>query len=319
MANTSISAAYRRNALLTSKKITDVEVPSEVLEARENFAAFCTFFGKPPAKHMLEWHNAFITGESSPVLMDMAGPNTAILAPRGSAKSTCLGMLAAWMIGRHAQAGKMLRILYLAYMTDVSRAKSATIKALVGDAKYRQVFPKVRLSKIKRSDEYWSIDYDFAGIDTAGEEAFTIACGGLRGAITSKRSQLIIIDDPIKDAEAAHSQSQTEALREWYASTFFTRREGNAPIVVIQTRWSQADLVGWLLEKEKDSEFPEGWHLMNLPALAEPAPEDMPKLVSNTSLEVPPLPLLETVKLSDGVSWGKAKVLGRRDQATLRR
>ena len=25
--------------------------------------------------------------------------------------------------------------------------------------------------------------YDFVGIDTAGEEAFTIACGGLKGAI----------------------------------------------------------------------------------------------------------------------------------------
>ena len=205
MANTSVSAAYRRNALLTSKKITDVEVGPEVLEARENFAAFCKFFGKPPAKHMLEWHNAFITGESSPVLMDMAGPNTAILAPRGSAKSTCLGMLAAWMRGRHAQNGMMLRILYLAYMTDISRAKSATIKALVGSAKFRQVFPKVRLSKIKRSDEYWSIDYEFAGIDVSGEEAFTIACGGLRGAITSKRSQLIIIDDPIKSAAAINN------------------------------------------------------------------------------------------------------------------
>ena len=179
MANTSISAAYRRSALMTSKQVVVAEPEPEVLAARENFADFCKFFGKPPAKHMLEWHNAFITGESSEVLMDMAGQNTSILAPRGSAKSTCLGMLAAWMIGRHAMAGKMLRILS-AYMTDISRAKVPRLKLLwVMRNTVRSSLEVV--SKVKRSDEYWSIDYDFAGIDTAGEEAFTIACGGLKG------------------------------------------------------------------------------------------------------------------------------------------
>ena len=37
-------------------------------------------------------------------LMGIGGPNTAILAPRGSAKSTVLGLFAAWMIGRHTAA-----------------------------------------------------------------------------------------------------------------------------------------------------------------------------------------------------------------------
>ena len=113
------------------------------------------------------------------------------------------------------------------------------------------------------------------------QEGGGIWAAGAGGTLTGRGfSSCGIIDDPIKDAEAAHSQSQTEGLREWYASTFFTRREGKAPIVVIQTRWSQADLVGWLLEKEKDTEFPEGWHLMNLPAVAEEQPEDMPKSVT---------------------------------------
>ena len=46
-------------------------------------------------------------------------------------KSTVLGLFAAWMIGRHAAAKKMLRILYIAYMVDISRAKSATIKGIL--------------------------------------------------------------------------------------------------------------------------------------------------------------------------------------------
>ena len=175
MAISSASLAYRRSALMTATKVTSKPPSTEVLAARDDFQAFCKFMGKSPAKHMLEWHHELCTGKDSECLLGVAGPNTAILAPRGSAKSTVLGLFAAWMIGRHASAKKMLRILYIAYMVDISRAKSATIKGILNSSKYREVFPMVRLSKIKRSDEYWSIDYEFAGIDTAGEEAFTIA------------------------------------------------------------------------------------------------------------------------------------------------
>ena len=162
MAVPSIALAYRRTALMNATKITVKPPSEEVLKSRDNFADFCRVMGKTPAKHMLEWHNQLCTGEDSECLLGIGGPNTAILAPRGSAKSTVLGLFAAWMIGRHAAAKKMLRILYIAYMVDISRAKSATIKGILTSNKYREVFPMVRLSKIKRSDEYWSIDYDFA-------------------------------------------------------------------------------------------------------------------------------------------------------------
>ena len=137
---------------MTATKVTTKPPSEEVLKARDDFYDFCVFMGKKPAKHMMEWHNELCTGEDSECLMGIGGPNTAILAPRGSAKSTVLGLFAAWMIGRHAAAKKMLRILYIAYMVDISRAKSATIKGILTSAKYREVFPMVRLSKIKRSD-----------------------------------------------------------------------------------------------------------------------------------------------------------------------
>ena len=109
MAIASASLAYRRSALMTATKVT-VKPPSEdVLKARENFQDFCKYMGKPPAKHMLEWHSQLCTGEDSECLLGIGGPNTAILAPRGSAKSTVLGLFAAWMIGRHTAAKQMLQ------------------------------------------------------------------------------------------------------------------------------------------------------------------------------------------------------------------
>ena len=102
MANTSIALARRRSAQLAAKSIkTEPEVkatPPHVTKAQNNFAYFCELMGKPPAKHMKEWHKAFLTGESNEHLLDIAGPNTCLLSPRGSAKSTVIGLLVAWLI-----------------------------------------------------------------------------------------------------------------------------------------------------------------------------------------------------------------------------
>jgi hypothetical protein len=53
------------------------------LLAREDFTYFCTAMGKPPARHMLEWHRRLLTGQSNDALMDVAGPPSLILSPRG--------------------------------------------------------------------------------------------------------------------------------------------------------------------------------------------------------------------------------------------
>ena len=147
MAIPSASLAYKRMALMNATKVTSKPPSEDVLQARDNFVSFCTLMGKPPAKHMLEWNNELCTGVDSECLLGIGGPNTSILAPRGSAKSTVLGLFAAWMIGRHAAAKKMLRILYIAYMVDISRAKSATIKGILASAKYREIFPMVDYRK----------------------------------------------------------------------------------------------------------------------------------------------------------------------------
>ena len=242
MAIASSSLAFKRAALMTATKVTTKPPSEEVLRARDSFYDFCCFMGKKPAKHMLEWHNELCTGEDSECLIGVGGPNTSILAPRGSAKSTVLGLFAAWMIGRHAAAKKMLRILYIAYMVDISRAKSATIKGILTSPKYREVFPMVRLSKIKRSDEYWSIDYDFAGIDTAGEEAFTIACGGLKGAITSKRSQLVLIDDPIKSAASINNPDIRREMESTWSNVIAPTMFQGARAICLGTRFHFDDI-----------------------------------------------------------------------------
>jgi predicted phage terminase large subunit-like protein len=118
--------------------------------------------------------------------------------------------------------------------------------------------------------------------DKTGVEHWETAAGGglwaagVGGPITGKGFHLGIIDDPVKNSEDAASETIREKQKEWYRSTFYTRAEPDAAIIVIQTRWHEDDLSGWLLSEEgSEDDAPERWHIVSLPAIAEP-PQEFP-------------------------------------------
>lgn len=87
---------------------------------------------------------------------------------------------------------------------------------------------------------------------------------GIGGALTGRGAHLAIIDDPVKNAEQALSPTYREKAKEWYRSTLRTRMEPDGAIIVIQTRWHEDDLAGWLQEQGD-----EDWLVISLPAIAE--------------------------------------------------
>ena len=95
---------------------------------------------------------------------------------------------------------------------------------------------------------------------------------GVGGPITGKGFHLGIIDDPVKNSEDANSEVIREKQKEWYKTTFLTREEPDAVIVLIMTRWNEDDLAGWLLNEEltdEDEHSKENWHIVCLPAISE--------------------------------------------------
>jgi hypothetical protein len=97
----------------------------------------------------------------------------------------------------------------------------------------------------------------------AGGEYFA---AGVGGAITGRRADLALIDDPVKSREEAESETVREKTWEWYKSDLVTRLKPNARIILIQTRWHLEDLGGMLLhEMEKGGDQ---WTVINLPAFA---------------------------------------------------
>ena len=237
--------AYRRNAKAAARnqQIKKPKNLEDLKKARDDFGYFCDYVAdKPPAYHHQEWNRKFVTNEDSSCLIKIAGPNIDLLAPRGSAKSTVLGLLTAWAIGIHTQAGLPLQVLYLSYTVDIARSKSATIKRIIESKRYQEVFPKVRLLKNVTSNEYWSIDHKFAGIDTTGEEQFTLCAAGLKGSVTSKRSHLVMIDDAIKSAADIANPDIRKTMQEnWNAVIAPTMFEGGRAIC-LGTRFRHDDI-----------------------------------------------------------------------------
>jgi hypothetical protein len=89
---------------------------------------------------------------------------------------------------------------------------------------------------------------------------------GVGGAITGRRADLAIIDDPVKSREEAESETVRAKTFEWYKSDLITRLKPHARIILIQTRWHLEDLGGMLLhEMDKGGDQ---WTIVNLPALA---------------------------------------------------
>ncbi len=89
------------------------------------------------------------------------------------------------------------------------------------------------------------------------------------GSVTGKGAHVAILDDPVKDRQQAESPAEIRTLHGWYKSTFRTRiNPEDGAIVIIQTRWSEVDAIGLVmdLEEHADEDSREGWHVIDFPA-----------------------------------------------------
>lgn len=110
------------------------------------------------------------------------------------------------------------------------------------------------------------------GTNTAGAFAIRDHDGGffstsVLGGATGMSADLLIIDDPVKNAEEAGSMTVKNKIWDEWNSTFYPRLQRGGSIIVIMTRWQTDDLAGRLLA---ESSLP--WEEIKLPAIAEDIP-----------------------------------------------
>lgn len=117
----------------------------------------------------------------------------------------------------------------------------------------------LRISKDNGSVREWSVQGEGGGVYSAGIES----------ALTGRKADMLIIDDPHKDRAAADSALQRDKVWDWYSSTANSRLSPGAPVVLILTRWHNDDLAARLIERDPDNE----WKVINIPAQADHKPE----------------------------------------------
>ena len=101
---------------------------------------------------------------------------------------------------------------------------------------------------------------------------------GVGGPITGMGCDLGIIDDPTKNAKDAGSSTIRENIKDWYGSTFYTRMEPDAAIIITNTRWNEDDLSGSLIKDELlEGEDRENWTIVSFPAIKEDESTEYPE------------------------------------------
>ena len=173
-----------------------------------------------------------------------------VVMPPGSAKSTYTSVLfPAWFLGRNSA----LNVIAASHTFDLASTFGRRVRNLFDGAEHRAVFG-FGVSPDNKSADSWSTE--------RGGEYFAIGVGG---AVSGRRADLGLIDDPVKSREDADSDRMRDRAWEWYLNDFKTRLKPGGRQVLITTRWHEDDLAGRLLASESDR-----WSVLRLPMEAEP-------------------------------------------------
>lgn len=97
---------------------------------------------------------------------------------------------------------------------------------------------------------------------------------GIGSGFTGRPADVLLIDDPVKDARAADSPLVRSRAWDWWTMTARTRLSPQGAVILIQTRWHEDDLAGRLIADDR-ARSRRSWVWVNIPAQAEaPRPDD---------------------------------------------
>ena len=160
----------------------------------------------------LEKFSKDIAAKKSPRLM-------LFLPPRSGKSEIASKKFPAWHLGHHPDH----EIIASSYAVSLPLGFSRHIKGVIADPAYRGIFEDTKLDPKAQATDGW-LTTEGGGYLPAG------VCGG----ITGKGAHILIIDDPVKDAEEADSETQRKKVWDWYGSTARTRVAPGGGILVIQ-------------------------------------------------------------------------------------
>lgn len=220
--------------------------------AQERFMAFVkevwpTFIG---GRHHAIMANAFervARGELKRLIINMP--------PRHTKSEFASYLLPAWFLGQFPQK----KVIQCSHTAELAVGFGRKVRNLVDTDSYKNIFPNLALSTDSKAAGRWNT--------SKGGDYFAI---GIGGAVTGKGADVLIIDDPHSEQEAALAEVNPDIYDktyEWYTSGPRQRLQPGGAIIIVMTRWSKRDLTGQILKDAAANDSLDEWEVIEFPAI----------------------------------------------------
>ncbi|KKK82029.1 hypothetical protein LCGC14_2807480, partial [marine sediment metagenome] len=169
-----------------------------------------------------------------------------------------------WYLGKHPTD----YIVQAGYAESISLTHSRKARDIFISPTLSKLFPMIRYRPETPGQEA-IIPERQAAHEWGTKQGGSYYAVGIGGGLTGRGFNIGIIDDPVKDEEEAASQTIRDKVWDWYQKVFRTRAEPGAAIIIVMTRWHQADLVGRLLKQAQEDPAADQWKVLHFKALEE--------------------------------------------------
>ena len=177
------------------------------------------------------------------------------MPPRHTKSEFASYLLPSWFLGKFPNK----KVIQCSNTAELAVGFGRKVRNLVGSEQYAKVFPNVALRQDSKAAGRWATN--------GGGEYFAIGVGG---TVTGKGADLLIIDDPHSEQEAALAAgdpSVYDKVYEWYTSGPRQRLQPGGSIVIVMTRWGDRDLTGRVIKDAAGRDKGEEWEIIELPAI----------------------------------------------------
>lgn len=223
--------------------------------ARTSFISFVLYCNPD---YEVNWHHRLIAKELEDFYYSEIVNRIMIFVPPQHGKSELASRyFPAWVLGKNSN----LKLCEASYTIDLSRGFSRDVQRILRSDEYAKVFPDTLIKEKADTDKWIPLKYKNDKLEeTKGFYKAVGVCGGLTG----NSVDMGFIDDPVKDAIEANSETYQKRVWEWYTDVFSTRLHNGSKQLLIMTRWNENDLAGKLLAEESDK-----WKIIRIPAIRE--------------------------------------------------
>ena len=238
---------------LTNKQRERLQKQARRQLAQTDLITFAEFIDPTYAA---SWHHRLIAEHLEKVERGEITRLIITCPPRTGKSQLVSRIFPAWYIAKNPTR----HIISASYGIDITKSEySMKMQGLMDRDEYAEVFPDFKFGN-QRTQEFFNTP--------EGGAYFATSEGG---KMTGKGANLLILDDMLKDRADADSAQRRENIWEWYADVANTRLMYPGAVICMFTRWHHDDLIGRLMQNQ-----PDGWVVLNLPAINDYEPDEQP-------------------------------------------